>query len=143
MPYVWMDEVPRVQTVGAGGIGVRPAIPVTEIDKVSGDGREIVKAVKENYIPNPASTSNNKVLKVSSGKWTAGTDSATDSRLPSASGKTNGQVLTVANGAWTVANNVEGLPSAAEAADGSTLEVDTGAWTIVAPETPDNSNVSV
>lgn len=129
MPYVWMDDVPRVQTVGAGGIGVSPAIPVTEIDKVSADGREVVKIVKENYIPNPGTTTSGLVLKVDSGKWAAGTDSSTDSRLPNATGA-NGRVLTVSNGAWVVADNVEGLPDAAELVDDTTLLVANGEWTV-------------
>ena len=136
MPYVWMDEVPRVQTVGAGGIGVSPAIPVTEIDKVSADGREVVKAVKENYIPNPGVTSNGKVLKASSGTWVAGTDSSTDSRLPNAT-STDGQVLTTSNGAWVVADNVEGLPDATELVDDTTLLVADGAWTVSEQPEPD------
>lgn len=137
MPYVWMDEVPRVQTIGAGGIGVNPPIPVTERSKISSAGKEMVKTGKENDIPNPAATSNSKVLKVSSGKWTAGTDSATDSRLPSASGKTNGQVLTVSNGSWTVADNVEGLPDATGLVDDTTLLVADGEWTVSEQPEPD------
>ena len=129
MPYVWMDDVPRVQTVGAGGISVSPAIPVTELDKVSADGREVVKIAKENYIPNPGITTSGRVLKVASGKWAAGTDSSTDSRLPNATG-TDGQILTVSNGAWVVADNVEGLPDATELVDDTTLLVANGEWTV-------------
>ena len=129
MPYVWMDDVPRVQTVGAGGIGVSPAIPVTELDKVSADGREVVKIAKENYIPNPGTATSGEVLKVDSGTWAAGTDSSTDSRLPNATGA-NGRVLTVSNGAWVVADNVEGLPDATELVDDTTLLVANGEWTV-------------
>ena len=129
MPYVWMDEVPRVQTVGAGGIGVSPAIPVTEVDKISADGREVVKTAKENCTPNPGTVTSGKVLKASSGAWAAGTDSATDSRLPDATG-TDGQVLTVSDGAWVVADNVEGLPDATELVDDTTLLVADGEWTV-------------
>ena len=130
MPYVWMDEVTRVPTVGENGMGVTPAVPVEEVQKVSGAGIEMEKSGKESVIPNPGATSNNKVLKVSSGKWTAGTDSATDSRLPSASGKTDGQVLTVSSGAWTVADNVEGLPDASNLVDETPLLVSSGEWTV-------------
>lgn len=136
MPYVWMDEVPRVQTVGAGGIGVSPAIPVTEVDKISADGREVVKTAKENYIPNPGAASNGQVLKASSGTWAAGADSSTDSRLPNATG-TDGQVLTVSSGAWVVADNVEGLPDATELVDDTTLLVADGAWTVSEQPEPD------
>ena len=101
MPYVWMDEVPRVQTVGANGMGVYPAVPVEEVEKVTGNVRSMKKNGKENAIPNPGTVTSGKVLKASSGKWASGTDA--DS-LPSAASAIDGQVLTVASGEWTIAD---------------------------------------
>jgi len=98
MPYVWMDEVPRVQTVGANGIGDTPAVPVEEVQKISGTGREMKKNGKENAIPNPETATSGKVLKVSDGQWEVGTDK--DS-LPDPSTANEGDVLTVSSGAWT------------------------------------------
>lgn len=134
MPYVWMDEVQRVQTVGANGRGVYPPVPVEEVEKITGNVRGMQKNGNAATIPNPEATTDGKVLKADSGIWGAGTD---NDSLPSAASATNGQVLTVASGEWTIADNVEGLPDASEAADGSTLAVDTGAWTIAAPEAGD------
>ena len=127
MPYVWTDEVTRVPTVGANGMGVSPAVPVEEVEKVAGNVRSMKKNGKESVIPNPETVTSGKVLKASSGKWASGTDA--DS-LPSAAGATDGQVLTVASGEWTIADNVEGVPDPSEATDGQVLTVDTGAWTI-------------
>ena len=73
MPNVYMNDTPVVQTVGAGGIGVEPPVPVEDVEKISETGREMfgVKG-KANVLPNPASVSDGNIMLAGNGVWGAG-----------------------------------------------------------------------
>lgn len=70
MPWVWMDDVPRVQTVGSGGIGVSPPVPVEAVDKVGETGREMYEvSVPSNEIPNPGTAEQGATIVNDNGSW--------------------------------------------------------------------------
>ena len=98
---VYVDETVRVQTVGAGGIGLSPAYPVEERQRLTAAGRVMMKSgnTRENVIPNPTVAGTGTVIKSNNGAWGYGLDS--DS-LPSASGKTDGSTLQVSSNQWVV-----------------------------------------
>lgn len=73
MPNVYMDEPVRVQTVGAGGIGLEPPVPVEEVDKISASGKEMYEVQgKANVLPNPQGGTNGEVMQVNNDTWDKG-----------------------------------------------------------------------
>lgn len=71
-PNVYMDDIPRVQTVGPqGGIGVYPAVPVEVVQKVDGNQREMLKVVpNEKELPT-GNVTNGMVMTAQNGAWVA------------------------------------------------------------------------
>lgn len=70
MPNVYMDEPVRVQSVGAGGIGFDPPVPVEDVEKISETGREMYGVQgKANVLPNPANTVDGKVIQTADGSF--------------------------------------------------------------------------
>lgn len=73
MPNVYMNDTPVVQTVGAGGIGVEPPVPVEDVEKISETGREMFGVKdKANVLPNPASVADGNIMLAGNGVWGAG-----------------------------------------------------------------------
>ena len=96
MPKVFMNETVGVQTVGAGGIGMIPPVPVETVEKIDGNVREMhevtapagripnpvgkedgetINIQDEGYVtsgfsvPNPKNASDNMVLAVEDGEY--------------------------------------------------------------------------
>ena len=73
MTNVKMEELARVQTVGSGGIGVYPPVPVLEVDKVSSAGLEMAEVQKgANILPHPEAVDDGAVMQENNGVWTGG-----------------------------------------------------------------------
>lgn len=70
MPKVYMDDVPRVQTVGAGGIGVVPPVPVEAVEQIGGGVREMKEVIPPAArIPNPIGSDDKEIMQTESGAW--------------------------------------------------------------------------
>ena len=76
MGYVWMKDVPQVQTVGAGGIGMSPPTAVHMPEKVDEKGKYQEASGAREEIPNPGAAGSGKVIKESNGLWAIGDDEA-------------------------------------------------------------------
>ena len=97
MPKVYMNEVPVVQTVGAGGIGVDPPVPVEKVEKISGNTREMKEVIPPaNRIPNPITVDEGASIKEQNQSWQAGAP------LPDPTNATDGMILAVEDGEYQI-----------------------------------------
>ena len=70
MPKVYMDDPVRVQSVGTGGIGFAPPVPVEDVEKISETGREMYGVQgKANVLPNPVNEAGGRVVQTSDGAF--------------------------------------------------------------------------
>lgn len=100
MPKVYMNETPVVQTVGAGGIGVSPPVPVEKVEKISGNTRGMEEVVPPvNRIPNPIDVGDGAVIQERNNAWQTGAD------LPDPTNATDGMVLAVEDGKYIIADS--------------------------------------
>ena len=98
MPKVYMNEAPVVQTVGAGGIGVSPPVPIEKVEKISGNTRGMEEVVPPvNRIPNPIDVGDGAVIQEKNNAWQTGAD------LPDPTNATDGMVLAVEDGKYVIA----------------------------------------
>lgn len=78
MTKVEMEELSRVQTVGANGIGVYPPIPVERVDRRSASGIEMYEVQRgANVLPHPGAVNDGAVLLEKNDVWYGGIDAAT------------------------------------------------------------------
>ena len=65
MPKVFMNETVGVQTVGAGGIGMIPPVPVETVEKIDGNVREMHEVTAPaGRIPNPVGKEDGETINI-------------------------------------------------------------------------------
>ena len=100
MANVKMDELVRVQTIGADGIGVYPPVPVEEVDKVSDAGLEMARIQRSAHVlPHPGAVDDGAVMMEKDDSW--GSNGAT---LPDPSLSADNMVLAVEDGKFVIAD---------------------------------------
>ena len=100
MPNVYMKEVEVVQTIGPGGIGVTPPVPVETVEKISGNVREMKEVTSPaGCLPNPIGTEDGTIIEAKDDSWQSGGFS-----VPNPANATDGMVLAVEDGEYVIAD---------------------------------------
>ena len=98
MPNVYMNDVPVVQTVGAGGIGVSPPVPIEKVEKIAGNVREMEEVTAPaSRLPNPIGADDGTIIEAKDDSWQSGGFS-----VPNPKNASDNMVLAVEDGEYKI-----------------------------------------